>query len=125
MNIDEIQLKGPELLVRMKEFGYAEATINQVKYGIHLILRIGGNPEYDSLDDIFTKYVLVNYAKSGIADKRFAFGMIKTYLETGLLLSEKGGKSGFQIYKCTEPLQIVGKTDFFAMEWLAWVGDND
>ena len=37
----------------------------------------------------------------------------------------KGGKSGFQIYKCTEPLQIVGKTDFFAMEWLAWVGAND
>lgn len=97
MNIDVIQLKGPELLVRMKEFGYAEATINQVKYGIHLILRIGGNPEYDSLDDIFTKYVLVNYAKSSIADKRFVFGMIRTYLETGLLLSETGGKSGFQV----------------------------
>ena len=37
----------------------------------------------------------------------------------------EGGKSGFQIYKCTEPLKIIGKTDFFAMEWLAWIDDKD
>lgn len=114
MNIEEIQLKSPELLVRMKELGYAEATINEVKYGIHLILRIGGGPEYNSLDDIFTKYVLVNYAKSSIADKKFAFGMVKTYLEKGLLLSETGGKSDFQVTRhstyekmCTEFKNVI------------------
>ena len=37
----------------------------------------------------------------------------------------RGGKSGFQIFKCTEPLKIEGNTKFFAMEWLAWVGDKD
>ena len=96
MDIEEIKMKRSEMLEKMRILGYGRTTINHVSYGISLILRIGESPEYDSLDDLFTKYVLTNYTKTGIANKKYAFGMIKTYLERGVLLSEIGMNSGFQ-----------------------------
>ena len=35
-----------------------------------------------------------------------------------------GGKAGIQVFKCSEPIKICGKTDFLWFECFAWEGDE-
>lgn len=79
----------------------------------------------DIVKTLDEEYYVIYPSESYLADSGIHIPLRKINNDKNTITRIEGGKAGIQVFKCNEPIKIIGKTDFLCFEHFCWEGDEN